>query len=373
MRHDLRPTVVLNMIVRNEAPVIHRCLDSVRGLVDAWVIVDTGSTDGTQDAIRGHMAAQRLPGELHERPWQDFAHNRSEALTLARQHADYTLLLDADDMLRAPPGYEWPMLTADAYRFEFVDGGVRYQRPCLVRNAVLWRYEGVLHEFLTGGDGNGPTLSGAHIERTHDGARARDPQKFYKDAAVLEKALETERDPMMVARYRFYLAQSYRDAGEREKAVEQYLMRATLGQWREEVCVSLYQAARLKKQLGCPDQDVLDLYARAFMVAPTRAEGLHGAAQVSRVAGDHAGAYHLARLGLQCAMPGDALFVEPHVYRFDLLDEVAINGYWAGHNKESLIACVDLMLSGNCPNHEWARVADNARHALRRICERPAA
>jgi len=42
-------TIGLSMIVRNEAAVILRCLDSVRPLLDAVVIEDTGSTDGTQD------------------------------------------------------------------------------------------------------------------------------------------------------------------------------------------------------------------------------------------------------------------------------------------------------------------------------------
>ena len=47
-----RPTTLcLCMIVKNEAPVIRRCLDSVRSLIDYWVIVDTGSTDGTQDIV----------------------------------------------------------------------------------------------------------------------------------------------------------------------------------------------------------------------------------------------------------------------------------------------------------------------------------
>ena len=58
---------------------------------------------------------------------------------------------------------------------------------------------------------------------------------------------------------------------------------------------------------------------------------------------------------------------------FGLQDELAISGSWAGHYRESLLACVDLMLSGNCPDHAWARVSDNAEHALRRIRMRPTA
>src|ERR1700690_3071737 len=111
--------ICLNMIVKNEAPVIRRCLDSVRPLIGYWVIVDTGSTDGTQDIIREHL--RNLPGELHERPWRDFAHNRSEALALAHGKSDYTLIIDADDTLVIPSNGALPALTADSYTAEIAD------------------------------------------------------------------------------------------------------------------------------------------------------------------------------------------------------------------------------------------------------------
>jgi hypothetical protein len=75
------------MIVKNEAHVLARCLDSVKPFVTAWVIVDTGSTDATQDLVRSCMRG--IPGELHERPWKDFGHNRTEAIVLARGKAEH--------------------------------------------------------------------------------------------------------------------------------------------------------------------------------------------------------------------------------------------------------------------------------------------
>ena len=62
-------TVCLNMIVKDEAHVIGRCLATARPLIDAWVVSDTGSTDGTQALIRELLAD--LPGTLLERPWVD--------------------------------------------------------------------------------------------------------------------------------------------------------------------------------------------------------------------------------------------------------------------------------------------------------------
>ena len=43
------PTVSLCMIVKNEEAVLARCLDSLNGLMDEIIIVDTGSTDSTKD------------------------------------------------------------------------------------------------------------------------------------------------------------------------------------------------------------------------------------------------------------------------------------------------------------------------------------
>jgi hypothetical protein len=56
-----RPAICLNMIVRNEAHIIREALDSVAPHIASWVIVDTGSDDGTQDMIGSHMADLGIP------------------------------------------------------------------------------------------------------------------------------------------------------------------------------------------------------------------------------------------------------------------------------------------------------------------------
>lgn len=48
-------TVCLSMIVKNETHIIHECLDSIYKHIDYWVIVDTGSTDGTQELIKSFL------------------------------------------------------------------------------------------------------------------------------------------------------------------------------------------------------------------------------------------------------------------------------------------------------------------------------
>src|ERR1700680_3956289 len=94
-------TIGLCMIVKNEAHVMMRCLESVRPLIDYVLVEDTGSTDGTQTIIREWLGRTKLPGNVFDEPWQDFAYNRSTALARLRQvkEVDYALIIDADDQL----------------------------------------------------------------------------------------------------------------------------------------------------------------------------------------------------------------------------------------------------------------------------------
>ncbi len=75
------PTIALAMIVRNEESIIERCLRSVMGLIDSWVICDTGSSDRTREVVASTLAG--VPGRLHDTTWIDFGHNRTELLGFA--------------------------------------------------------------------------------------------------------------------------------------------------------------------------------------------------------------------------------------------------------------------------------------------------
>jgi len=364
MEH-LKPSICLCMIVKNEAPVIRRCLDSVRPLIDHWVIVDTGSTDGTQEIIRTHMAG--LPGTLHERPWVDFAHNRSESLALARPHADYSLVIDADDFLEPVDRSSEAELTQDCYTLDIIDTPLRYQRKQLVHNRLAWRYRSVLHEFIdceqAHSVGHLPWL----MRRNHDGARRRDGNTYVKDAQILSRALESEQDPFLRARYTFYLAQSFRDCQQYKLAIVRYQERAKMGGWEEEVFYSLYQVAKLQEKLGLPDEVVLASFEKATAASTTRIEALHGASRLCRIKGRYAQGYEFAQRGLGRPYPSDALFGEPWIYETGLLDEFAVNAYWVDRHTECIDACLQLLRTEKISGADFQRVVTNAQYSLQKI------
>ena len=59
-----KPRICLNMIVKDEAHVIERCLASVIPHITSWCISDTGSTDNTIEVIENVMAKAGLPGKV---------------------------------------------------------------------------------------------------------------------------------------------------------------------------------------------------------------------------------------------------------------------------------------------------------------------
>ncbi len=244
------------MIVKNEAHILPRTLPMLCKYfnISYWVISDTGSTDGTQDLIRAFFKERGIPGELVETPWKNFGYNRSIAFEAAYNKSDYVLVWDADDSVIGK--FQLPeKLQGDAYEFEFGDAtGFRYSRLQLFNNRKRWRYVGVLHEYPAPLDTLGTIthVSGDYyFVSGREGARNKDPDKYKKDAAVLEEGLLEEPDN---TRHMFYCANSYMNANDHDNAIRMYKKTIDSTGWTEEkyiACLHLFECGR---QTGCPEQ-----------------------------------------------------------------------------------------------------------------------
>jgi glycosyltransferase involved in cell wall biosynthesis len=354
------PTICLNLIVKNETKVLARCLDSIVPFVDAWLIVDTGSTDGTQEHVRQYFASRGIPGKLVERPWRDFAHNRTEALRLARPHADYVWIIDADEKLEYEAGFQLPSLEADAYQLlhRGHKSTTEFYRTQLVRSRLPFRYQGVLHEVISCDEPHTTAriATGLVSVGYFDGARNADPvAKYRSDTEVLEKALESEPDN---ARYVFYLAQSYRDSNRLELAVATYERRVKMAGWAEEQWYAALQMAVLYERQGQHAQ-AINAYLNAFALRPTRAEPLCELARHYRERAAYPLGHLFARRAMEIAKPDDILFLDESVYSWRALDEFSICAYYVGDQAAGRDAVERLLAEGNLPRQHRARVEKN--------------
>jgi glycosyltransferase involved in cell wall biosynthesis len=99
--------VVGSMIVKNEAENLPALFASAEGIVDAWVIVDTGSTDETISVARALGDEHAAPVYIIEDPWDDdFARSRNVGLDAIEEIAGisdwndpWILILDGDDRI----------------------------------------------------------------------------------------------------------------------------------------------------------------------------------------------------------------------------------------------------------------------------------
>ena len=346
------------MIVRNEAHIVHELLDCVAPYISSWCIVDTGSEDGTQDIIRAHMARLGIPGELHERPWKNFGHNRSEALELAQGHADYIWVVDADDLVVGTPDFS--QLTADAYELRYGHSeDFTYWRQQMFRNGLPWRYVGVVHECIVCDQPyEMQRLTGDYyVDSRRLGGRNLDPLKYARDRDLL--LAEIERDPNE-CRSVFYLAQSYFDLGDYANARRWYQRRADMGGWGEEVYYSLYRVGESMVHLGEPWPEVLDVWLRAYESRPTRAEALYAIACHYRREGRYQLGHLFAQRAVSIPVPQeDILFVWAAAHSWAARDELAVCASHLGRHSEAFALFRELLAGSSLSAEDRARIAVN--------------
>jgi glycosyltransferase involved in cell wall biosynthesis len=313
--------LVLILMIRNEEKILRRCLDSVKGVVDAFCIMDTGSADLTCQIAEDFL--KENPGCLSKSTWKDFGHNRSLSFNAAQawlktQGWDlkdtYGLLLDAD-MQFVPGTLRNQNLDQIGYTVIQVAGTLEYPNTRVVRMDFPWVCRGVTHEYW-----DGPTVflpkDVCYINDHNDGGCKSD--KFTRDLALLMKGLDE--DPRNV-RYMFYIAQTFHSLEKWNDAIKWYTKRIEAGGWFEEVWYSMYMISKTQAAIGNPIEAEMWVQ-KAYAYRPQRAEAIYHFAKYLRTKGESYKAMHYINLGRKIPLSTDALFIEHDVYKglFDYED-----------------------------------------------------
>jgi glycosyltransferase involved in cell wall biosynthesis len=360
-------TLCLVMIVKDEEDTIAKCLKAVAPYISYWVIVDTGSKDNTLNVIRETMAELNIEGELHERPWVNFEVNRTESLELAKGRCDYRWIIDADDTFypEVPGINPFAGLTKepDGYQILYKLNALQYHRVQIVKSDQDWVYKGVLHEYLHLDKPNitqGIVPNSFVIADISPLKRASSLQeKYANDAKILEKALEDEPGN---TRYMFYLAQSYRDSEQHDKAIEAYEKRIEMGEWPEEVYYSMYMIAKIKEKIGASNEEVTECYSRAWEYRPERLEAVFHTMRKLRDQKRFLIAFAYGDVAIKTRGTGDILFVEPEIWQWRLLDEYSLSAYYIGNpdlSVEKTTAIINAPFFNGLPEEEKIRLRKN--------------
>ena len=213
----------LCMIVRDEEARLGNCLESVSGLCDEIVVVDTGSRDRTIEV------AERFGAKIGHFEWcDDFAAARNASLELAT--GDWILWLDADDLL--PGEYHGSIRSLmsrgrdKAYFFALDDRG--YESVSCLQMRLFPNLPGVnfqmpIHEQVTISLADlGIEMIPADVRVVHTGYTTPEVVREKKDRylEIMERWLESHPEDYMV---RSHVALTYHSTGRLQESVDAYL------------------------------------------------------------------------------------------------------------------------------------------------------
>jgi len=333
-------------------------LNSVLGHVTAAVIIDTGSDDGTPEFCKAFFKKHGIPCHVVTAEFKNFEQARNLALRIAQHYHvgfDYILLMDADMELKVDGPL--PDLVAESYGMVQRAGGMSYYNTRLVRKGSPAKYHGVTHEYLSVSECGQIPDTGSWWFYDHASGSNR-VDKYERDTRLLEGYLVDHPDD---GRTLFYLAQTYRDRGLNEKAIELYRKRMTVGGWDEEVWYSQLQVARSFRALGNEPEFVVNALL-AYNKRPSRVEPLMDLARYYREKNDQQQTGWLfAEKGATIPYPKDLLFVEQWAYEWGITEELSILGSYNDKTKTiGFKACDKLSLMKAAP----AQTRDTARRNL---------
>lgn len=352
----MAPRLAWNAIVKNESARILRCMESLRPHIACYAVLDTGSDDGTPELIKDFFDLHNIPGVIGHSSFEDFAQARNEALALLRKSDlqwDYALLVDADmSLVVDDPDWLFGVL-GESHDMYQLAGALHYQNRRLLSRFSTATYLTPTHEFLNAPTAGCIPMAKARFIDHADGSNR--PDKFKRDIAIFKKALKRGEQPQ--DRIFYYLAQSYRDSGQLDKACEWYQRRIELGGWAEEVWSARHSLATCHRDLGHIGEFLRHAIA-AYNFRPSRAESLYDIAKYFREKGENAASLIFSEAGMKLPVSTDALFVNDYVYQQGLKDEFSISAYYVPNRRADGFRVCDALALTRGPYGFSAALAD---------------
>ena len=354
------PKLCLNMIVKNESKIITRLFDSVSKIIDSYCICDTGSTDGTPEIIQAYFDAKGISGKVYTEQFRDFGYNRTHSLLVCAgmPNADYILLMDADMILETgqnldPVSFKCGLSCAVAHYVFQGSPTMSYKNVRIVKNNIGIKYWGVTHEVIETPPNSvysGIDKELLFINDVGDGGAKAD--KYERDIRLLLRGLEEKPNN---DRYTFYLANSYRENGEKQNAIETYQKRIEIGGWIEEIWQSYCNIGKCYQFLG-EHEKALANWLEGYDRFPDRLENIYEMMTHYRGQSKHRLVYELYkmvkdRLDKTRGKVLDHLFVQNDVYDYKIDYEYTISGYYCNPDAIDIAALCMRVLATPTVDH----------------------
>ncbi len=249
-KEDYSKTISLCLIVKDEEPVLERCINSLKGTYDELIIVDTGSQDRTVEI------AKKLGARVEYFEWcDDFAKARNYAFSFAT--GDWIMWVDADDILeegvaerfrevvhfydneKSVAGINFPYI----YSHESAGTGeipdFKYHRLRIMKREADPTWKARIHEYCVV---NGETVNSDEVFFHHYREEGKGTQNTARNLRILKKVLE-ESDEDQRARYLFYYGKECMYNKLWDEAIKSFKSYLPLSNWLPEKHRAMYEMA----------------------------------------------------------------------------------------------------------------------------------
>lgn len=269
------------IMVKNAGSIFEKVLNENLPYIDRWTILDTGSTDGTQDIVRKVLNNKK--GNLYEEPFINFRDSRNRCLELAGNKCKYIIMLDDTYIIKNDLRSFLNIIRGDQRGTSYSlliksDDNEYYSNRVFISENKL-RYIYKIHEVIQI-DNNDYNI----IIPKHDGyiydyridymeKRTMDRKKYDIDM-LYEMVEEDPNNP----RHYYYLAQTYNLLNDYENSAKWFYKRATttLKGHIQEIHDSWFEMARIYNfKLNKPWDECKILYENAYNIDKTRPEPLY--------------------------------------------------------------------------------------------------
>jgi hypothetical protein len=238
--------VCLAMIVRDAGPDFENVLKANLPHFDRWCILDTGSTDNTQEIIKRVLKDKK--GTLYSEPFVNFKVSRNRCLDLAGTVCDFICTLDDTYILN---GDLRKFLTevrgdvvADSFSLLIQSNDSEYYSNRIIKSRTGLRYIHTIHEVITDQNNNNisiPPEEAYIFDKRSDYMETRTIKRKQQDLEMLFKELEEKPDD---PRTLYYIAQTYGCMDDEINKAKYFEKRIKQKGYVQELIDALFELAR---------------------------------------------------------------------------------------------------------------------------------